>query len=82
MIRAGRLDEAEHAAQDLLEQYPEVTTVSNALRWSTPPAVTARVPAEDYRQAADLVHAHADQYDSEMEIYLRDKVTVFDAQEG
>ena len=44
VIRAGRLDEAEHAAQDLLEQYPEVTTVSNALRWSTPPAVTARVP--------------------------------------
>jgi hypothetical protein len=38
--------------------------------------------AEYYRQAADLVHAHADQYDSEMEIYLRDKVTVFDAQEG
>jgi hypothetical protein len=33
--------------------------------------------AEYYRNAADFVHAHADQYDREMETYLRERATEF-----
>jgi len=82
LIDAGRLDEAERAAQDLLENYPEVhdglerLAMVYAARGDRPRAV------EYYRNAADFVHAHADQYDPEMEIYFRDKVTEFESPEG
>jgi len=82
LIHAGRLDEAEHAAQDLLEQYPEVHDGLERLAMVYAARGDRSRAAEYYRKAADFVHAHADQYDSEMEIYFRDKVTAFDAQEG
>ena len=81
LIAAGRLDEAEQAAQNLLEKYPEVhdglerIAMVYAARGARPRA------AEYYRKAADFVHVHADQYDPEMEIYFRDKVTEFESPE-
>ena len=38
--------------------------------------------AEYYRKAADFVHAHADCYDTEMEIYLRAKAAEFGTATG
>ncbi len=79
LIDAGRLDEAEHAAQHLLEHYPDVhdglerLAMVAAARGDRPRAV------EYYRMAADFVHAHADQYGPEMEIYLRGRATEFSA---
>jgi len=82
LIHAGQLDEAERAAQDLLEQYPEVhdglerLAMVSAARGDRPRAV------EYYRKAADFVHDRADQYDPGMEIYFRKKITEFESQEG
>ena len=77
LIDAGRLDEAEQAAQDLLACYPEVhdglerIAMVAAARGDRPRA------AEYYRKAADFVHAHAEYYDPEMEAYLRERATEF-----
>jgi len=82
LIHAGRLDEAERGARDLLENYPNVhdglerLAMVYAARGDRPHA------AEYYRKAADFVHEHADQYGPKMEIYLRRKVAEFEAQEG
>jgi len=82
LIDAGRLNEAEQAAHDLLQTYPDVhdglerLAMVYAARGDRPRA------AEYYRKAADFVHAHADQYGPKIEIYLRKKVTEFESQEG
>lgn len=79
LIAAGRLDEAERAAHALLERYPDVhdglerLAMVFAARGDRPGA------AEYYRQAADFVHAHADQYGPKMEIYFRKRVAEFEA---
>jgi len=80
LIEAGRLDAAEHAAQDLLERYPEVhdglerIAMVAAARGDRPRA------AEYYRKAADFVHAR-EGYDPEMELYLRERATEFSTPE-
>jgi hypothetical protein len=79
LIDAGRLDEAEEAAQDLLARYPEVhdglerVAMVAAARGDRPRA------AEYYRKAADFVHARPEWYDSEMETYLRERAAEFSA---
>ena len=81
LIEAERLDEAEHAAQDLLARYPEVPdgleriAMVAAARGDRPRA------AKYYRKAADFVHAHADWYDPEEETYLRTRAAEFSASE-
>jgi tetratricopeptide (TPR) repeat protein len=79
LIRVGRLDEAEQAARQLLEKYPDVhdgherLAMVYAARGDRPQA------AAYYRQAADFVHAHADQYEPTMEMYFRKRVAEFEA---
>jgi hypothetical protein len=78
LIDAGRLDDAEQAAQDLLAHYLEVhdglarIAMVAAARDDRPRA------AEYYWKATDFVRAHADWYDPEMQIYLRAKATEFE----
>jgi tetratricopeptide (TPR) repeat protein len=80
LIDAGRLDEAEQAAQDLLARYPDVhdglerIAMVAAARGDRPRA------AEYYRKAADFVHAR-EGYDPEMEVYLRERATEFSTPE-
>lgn len=77
LIDADRLDDAERAAQDLLERYSEVhdglerVAMVAAARGDRPRA------AEYYRRAADFVHARPECYDAEMETYLREKADEF-----
>jgi len=79
LINAGRLDEAEQDAHALLAHYPDVhdglerLAMVYAARGDRPRA------EEYYRKAADFVHAHAEYYDPEMEIYFRRKVTEVDS---
>lgn len=79
LINVGRLDEAEQAARALRETYPDVhdgherLAMVYAARGDRPQA------AAYYRQAADFVHAHADQYEPTMEIYFRKRVAEFEA---
>jgi SEC-C motif len=56
------LDEAEHAAQDLLERYPAVHDGLERLAMVAAARGDRLRAAEYYRKAADFVHAHADQY--------------------
>jgi tetratricopeptide (TPR) repeat protein len=82
LIDAGRLEEAEPAAHALLARYPYVhdgferLAMVYAARGDRPRA------EEYYRKAADFVHARADQYDPEMEIYLLRKATEFASSGG
>jgi tetratricopeptide (TPR) repeat protein len=75
LIEAGRLDAAEHAAQHLLERYPEVHDGLERLAMVAAARGDRPRAAEYYRKAADFVHAHADQYGPEMEVYLRRRAT-------
>ncbi len=77
LIAGGRLDEAEHAAQDLLERYPEVHDGLERLAMVAAARGDRLRAAAYYRQAADFVHAHADQYGPKMEVYLRARATEF-----
>jgi hypothetical protein len=82
LIAAERLDEAEHAAQDLLERYPEVHDGLERLAMVAAARGDRLRAAAYYRQAADFVHAHADQYGPKMEVYLRARATEFGAPIG
>ena len=77
LIDAGRLDEAEHAAQDLLERYPQAHDGLERLAMVAAARGDRARAAEYYRKAADFVHAHADCYDREMEMYLRERADEF-----
>ena len=79
LIDAGRLDDAEHAAQDLLERYPEVHDGLERLAMVAAARGDRARAAEYYRKAADFVHAHADEYGPEMEGYLRKRAAEFSA---
>ena len=79
LIDAERLDEAEQAAQDLLARYPEVHDGLERVAMVAAARGDRARAAEYYRKAADFVHAHADRYDPEMEIYLRAQATEFGA---
>jgi tetratricopeptide (TPR) repeat protein len=80
LIDAGRLDEAEQAAQDLLARYPEVHDGLERLAMVAAARGDRPRAAEYYRKAADFVHA-CEEYDPEMEIYLRERATEFSAPE-
>jgi tetratricopeptide (TPR) repeat protein len=77
LIDAGRLDEAEHAAQDLLERYPEVHDGLERVAMVAAARGNRARAAEYYRRAADFVHARPACYDAEMETYFREKVEEF-----
>jgi tetratricopeptide (TPR) repeat protein len=77
LIDAGRLDEAERAAQDLLERYPEVHDGLERVAMVAAARGDRARAAEYYRRAADFVHARPDDYDAEMEMYLREKAAEF-----
>jgi tetratricopeptide (TPR) repeat protein len=77
LLNVGRLDEAEHAAQHLLDRYPEVHDGLERLAMVAAARGDRARAAEYYREAADFVRAHPDSYDQEMETYLRARATEF-----
>jgi tetratricopeptide (TPR) repeat protein len=77
LIDAGRLDEAEQAAQDLLARYPEVHDGLERVAMVAAARGDRARAAEYYRKAADFVHTHPESYDPVMEIYLRKRATEF-----
>jgi tetratricopeptide (TPR) repeat protein len=79
LIDAGRLDEAEQAAQDLLQRYPEVHDGLERVAMVAAARGDRARAAEYYRKAADFVQARPDWYDPEMEVYLRARATEFGA---
>jgi tetratricopeptide (TPR) repeat protein len=77
LIDAGRLDEAEQAAQHLLAHYPEVHDGLERVAMVAAARGDRVRAAEYYRRAADFVHARLEYYDAEMETYLREKAVEF-----
>ncbi len=81
LIDAGRLDEAEQAAHDLLERYPEVHDGLERLAMVAAARGDRARAAEYYRKAADFVQARTEWYDPEIEVYLRARAVEFGAPE-
>lgn len=77
LIDAGRLDEAERAAQHLLKRYPEVHDGLERVAMVAAARGDRARAADYYRRAADFVHARPEYYDAEMETYLREKAVEF-----
>ena len=79
LLDAGRLDEAEQAAHDLLERYPQVHDGLERLAMVAAARGDRVRAVEYYRKAADFVLAHGDPHDLAMHTYLRKRATEFSA---
>jgi tetratricopeptide (TPR) repeat protein len=67
LIRAGKLDEAEAAARDLLVRFPEVHDGYDRLGMVYEARGDQKRAAECYRQVIDFVRAHPDHYEPDFE---------------
>lgn len=67
LIRAGKLDEAEVAARDLLVHFPEVHDGYDRLGMVYEARGDQKRAAECYQQVIDFVRAHPDQYEPDFE---------------
>jgi tetratricopeptide (TPR) repeat protein len=78
LIDAGKLDEAEQAARELLVRYPEVHDGYDRLGMVHQARGQKKEAADCYRQVIDFVHAHPDQYDPEFETTFHKLVAELD----
>jgi tetratricopeptide (TPR) repeat protein len=78
LIDAGRLDEAEQAAHDLLQRYPQVHDGLERLAMVYAARGDRIRAAEYYRKAADFVLAHGDPDDLVMHTYLLKQAAALD----
>jgi tetratricopeptide (TPR) repeat protein len=67
LIRAGKIDEAEQAARDLLVRYPEVHDGYDRLGMVYEARGDHKQAAHCYRQVIDFVRAHPNQYEPDFE---------------
>jgi tetratricopeptide (TPR) repeat protein len=67
LIHAGRLDEAEKAAHDLLARFPDVHDGYDRLGMVCEARGDHRQAAEHYRNAIAVIRDHPDDYDPEFE---------------
>ena len=67
LVNAGKLDEAEKAARDLLERFPEVHDGYDRLGMVYEARGDRQQAAYYYRKVIAFVRAHPDQYDPEFE---------------
>jgi tetratricopeptide (TPR) repeat protein len=71
LVHAGQLDEAEQAARELLERYPDVHDGFERLDMVYEARGDRRQAAEYYRQALAFMQANADGYDAEAIDWMR-----------
>ena len=67
LVKAGRLDEAEQAARDLLRRYPDVHDGYDRLGMVYEARGQNREAADCYRKVIEFVRAHPEDYDAEFE---------------
>lgn len=82
LVHAGRLDEAERAARDLLVRYPDVHDGYDRLGMVYEARGQTKEAADCYRQVIDFVAAHPDQYDPEVAETFRELVAKLDSPES
>jgi tetratricopeptide (TPR) repeat protein len=63
LVHAGKLDEAEQAAHDLLERFPDVHDGWDRLGMVYEARGDHRQAADCYRKVIDLIRAHPDDYE-------------------
>jgi hypothetical protein len=63
LVHAGKLDEAEKAARDLLERFPEVHDGYDRLGMIYEAGGDKQHAAYYYRKVIEFVQAHPEQYD-------------------
>ena len=74
LLEAGKLDEAEQAARELLERYPEVPDGHERLASVYEARGDHRQAAECYRKVIEFIRANPDHFDPEYEQYLVEKL--------
>ena len=78
LIQAGKLDEAEHAARDLLLRYPEVHDGYDRLGMVYEARGQPREAAQCYRQVIEFVRAHPEDYEPEFETAFHEIIARLD----
>jgi tetratricopeptide (TPR) repeat protein len=78
LIHAGRLDEAEQAARDLLLRYPEVPDGHDRLGMVYEARGQNREAADCYRKVVDFMRAHPEDFDPELETHFLERIAKLD----
>ena len=78
LVRAGKLDEAEKAAHDLLARFPDVHDGYDRLGMVWEARGDHRQAAEYYRKAIAVIRDHPDDYDPDFEAVFRKLVERLD----
>ena len=81
LINAGRLDEAEAAARELLVRYPEVVDGYERLARVAEVRGDPKQAADYYRQAVNHIFEHPDGFDGEQVAWLAEQITDLDPQQ-
>jgi hypothetical protein len=67
LVQAGKLDEAEQAARDLIARFPDVHDGWDRLGMVHEARGDQKQAADCYRKVIDFIRAHPEQYDPELE---------------
>jgi len=78
LVRAGKLDEAERAARDLLERFPYVHDGWDRLGMVYEARGENQKAADCYRKVIDFIRAHPDDYDDVLEDIFAKRVDKLD----
>ena len=78
LVRAGKLDEAERAARELLVRYPEVHDGHDRLGMVYEARGLHREAADCYRRVIELVRARAEDYDPAIEAQFLELIAKLD----
>ena len=78
LVHAGRLDEAERAARDLLDRYPDVHDGYDRLAMVYEARGQKRAAADCYRKLVEFVRAHPNDYDPQFETQFLELITELD----
>ena len=78
LIHAGRLDEAEQAARDLLVRYPEVPDGHDRLGMVHEARGNRREAADCYRKVVEFMRAHSADFDPALQIHFLERIAKLD----
>ena len=78
LVKAGKLDEAEKAACDLLERFPEVHDGYDHLGMVCEARGDKKQAAYYYRKVIEFIREHADSYDPEFAAVFQELVAELD----
>ncbi len=78
LVHAGKLDEAEQAARDLIERFPDVHDGWDRLGMVHEARGDQKQAADCYRKVIDFMRAHPEQYDPESEAVFQKLIARLD----